>query len=412
MTRRKGLVVVMVNSGEVCPECGTTMGPEHDRYTKCPSFARAQVRDDDETRLADEQREDDLVDEVVERMDEADDVVAQIIANAGGAGGGKPPVSGVAAGAADDEPRRDRGDVINAYYPRADLSGWNLEYANLSRMDLSKAKLEGANLAGADLHFSNLSQALMGNADLESADLTEAILVEVSLWEANLEGASLTDTNLIDADLSDANLKDANLRGADLSHACMGGADLSRADLTRTCLENVDLTGANLSGANLRGAELHATDLRGADLRGVEVGPEAEFMASELHEQWRETRKNADGTFEPRWKDDGNGGQVDIANTRYADLPDKWQQENREAARVALVAVRANTYEGIFPDQGQIDDAATIIHEQWLLRNGSWAEDHQKLPFDQLSPAEQDKDRDQVWQAIAAQERYTAKQTS
>ena len=88
MTRRKGLVVVMVNSGEVCPECGTTMGPEHDRYTKCPSFARAQVRDDDETRLADEQREDDLVDEVVERMDEADDVVAQIIANAGGAGGG------------------------------------------------------------------------------------------------------------------------------------------------------------------------------------------------------------------------------------------------------------------------------------------------------------------------------------
>ncbi len=320
---------------------------------------------------------------------------------------------------------RTREDVIKALESDSDLRGWNLSGVDLTNVDLTGANLTGANLtdanlkgaqlrgadlSGADLSGANLNRARLRGADLSGVNLNDADLRYANLRYANLSGANLEGAYLYGAFLSATNLKGANLSGADLGYANLDGAGLTDADLTNANLTGANLTDANLSGAVLMNsdmahARLRSADLSGADLRGVEVGPEADVMASELHEQWRETRKNADGTFEPRWKDDGNGGQVDIANTRYADLPDAWQQENREAARAALLAVRANSREAYLPDQDEVDAAATIIHEQWLLRNGSWAEDHQKLPFAQLSRAEQDKDRDQVFQAIAAQKK-------
>ena len=269
-----------------------------------------------------------------------------------------------------------------------------------ARKKNERPNLRDANLTRVNLTNVNLTAAILFDADLTDANLTDANLSGAFLADANLTGVIVTNANLERATLSKANLTGVNLTDVNLTYA----EALHECDMT-----DADLSGADLSEANMEFADVNGANFHGANLSGIQMGQAEEGMASELHEQWRETRKNADGTFEPRWKDDGNGGQVDIANTRYADLPDKWQQENREAARAALVAVRANTYEGIFPDQGQIDDAATIIHEQWLLRNGSWAEDHQKLPFAQLSPAEQDKDRDQVFQAIAAQKRENKK---
>ena len=82
---------------------------------------------------------------------------------------------------------------------KADLSGADLRYINLSDADLS-----GANLRGADLRYVNLS-------------------------DADLSGADLRYINLSDADLSGA-----NLRGADPRYANLSGANLSGAKYNET----------------------------------------------------------------------------------------------------------------------------------------------------------------------------------
>ena len=110
-----------------------------------------------------------------------------------------------------------------------------------------------------------------------------------------------------------------------------------------------------------------------------------EDIASDLHEAWRAPRRLEDGSFEPRMKDDGEGGEVDIANTPYHKLPPKWQAENKSAAEGVVRAVSSNP-------TGSLDDHASAVHDDWLSRNSEWASDEQKLPYAELSQEEKDKD--------------------
>lgn len=103
-------------------------------------------------------------------------------------------------------------------------------------------------------------------------------------------------------------------------------------------------------------------------------------LAGQLHEEWAEARNR-----EPRMKPDGQGGEVDIANTAFLDLPYKWQEENLLAGRSALAAV--------IEEEGNVEFAAVRIHRDWLSRNGEWAEPHQKRPYHLLSEEEKEKDR-------------------
>jgi hypothetical protein len=112
-----------------------------------------------------------------------------------------------------------------------DLSGANLNEANLDEADLIRANLNEANLDEADLSRANLNEA-----NLDEADLIRANLIRAYFNEANLSGANLDEADLSRANLSGANLSGANLTGADLSRA-----NLSRANLFETFLVNVDL---------------------------------------------------------------------------------------------------------------------------------------------------------------------------
>jgi hypothetical protein len=91
-----------------------------------------------------------------------------------------------------------------------------------------------------DLSGKNLDHANLSDIDLSAADLSDA----------SLRSAKLKRTNLQDADLSGS-----NLHGAQLDHADLAGADLSSADLTEASLTGVDLgqasdtTGITLTGA-------------------------------------------------------------------------------------------------------------------------------------------------------------------
>ena len=137
-------------------------------------------------------------------------------------------------------------------------------------------------------------------------------------------------------------------------------------------------------------ATMHAVSLKSAT---VHVATEA--TAAELHDQWRASRQLPDGTYEPRWKDDGQGGQVDIANTPYAELPPVWQAENKSAAESAICAILKN------PD-ATVESLAATVHEDWLDRNGDWAPPEQKLPYAELTEEEKEKDRVVVRAALAS----------
>ena len=120
---------------------------------------------------------------------------------------------------------------------RADLSGVDLEYANLDGADLGDANLSGADLRGADLRSANLWYANLRGADLRDASLGCADLRYADLGGADLGGADLGGADLRDADLRGADLRSANLWYADLRGADLGGANLWSTDLS--CVKNI-----------------------------------------------------------------------------------------------------------------------------------------------------------------------------
>ena len=132
-------------------------------------------------------------------------------------------------------------------------------------------------------------------------------------------------------------------------------------------------------------------------------------LASALHEDWRKTRLQEDGTFEARVKSTkdeawiaGHGtDQVDIANTEYVDLPEDWQAENKAAAAV-IVGILSETPEATdLSDEEHLNMAGEKIHTAWLARN-EWAKGGDlDVPFKDLPADEQAKDINQLKIALS-----------
>jgi uncharacterized protein YjbI with pentapeptide repeats len=120
---------------------------------------------------------------------------------------------------------------------RADLRGANLNDASLIRADLSGANLNDANLIRARLSFANLS-----GTDLRRTNLNFANLIRAHLKRTNLSLANLSEANLTEANLRDANLTEAYLMRANLTAARLKGADFANVVLVRTIFGSVDLT--------------------------------------------------------------------------------------------------------------------------------------------------------------------------
>jgi hypothetical protein len=130
------------------------------------------------------------------------------------------------------------------------------------------------------------------------------------------------------------------------------------------------------------------------------LGKAADMLASKLHDTWAEgfrANEAAKGNENPtRMKDDGMGGQVDILNTSYAQLPPKWQAENKAQAESAIALV-ARDMDGAL---GNVENLASEVHEQWLSRN-SWAKEGPLgVSYNELPEEEKKKDRDVILNAI------------
>jgi len=145
-----------------------------------------------------------------------------------------------------------------------DLSGADLDRANLRVADLSGADLATANLSWADLNSANL-----GGADLATANLSCADLATANLNGANLTGANLTEATLFAASLKRSTLSNATLTGADLRNAFLIDANLAGANCLLTILNRADLRGADFVGAHLGFTIFGDNDLR--TVKGLET---------------------------------------------------------------------------------------------------------------------------------------------
>lgn len=127
-------------------------------------------------------------------------------------------------------------------------------------------------------------------------------------------------------------------------------------------------------------------------------------LASALHEDWRKTRKQEDGSFEPRvkgtkdeaWTAAHGTDQVDIANTVFTELPADWQAENAAAAEVVVDILDGAGGAIDLADEAQRDQVGGKVHDAWLARNEWAAGGELDVPFAQLPPVEQAKDLDQM----------------
>jgi 2'-5' RNA ligase len=143
---------------------------------------------------------------------------------------------------------------------------------------------------------------------------------------------------------------------------------------------------------------------------GAKASPAVARIASAFHEDWRKTRRQADGSFEPRvkktkdraWIDAHGADEVDIANTTYVDLPDDWKAENRAAAEVVAGILSRRGGSVDLSDPATREQVGEEIHQAWLARN-DWAKGGDlDVPFARLPADEQAKDLDQITVAMKA----------
>jgi Pentapeptide repeats (8 copies) len=114
---------------------------------------------------------------------------------------------------------------------RPDLSGADLDEANLGGADLIRANVRGANLSGANL----------SGADLDKADLIGTKLNKANLSGAELEGATLVNTDLTSADLTGCRIYGVSAWGLKLEGAKQQNLVITRRDEPTVTVDNIEV---------------------------------------------------------------------------------------------------------------------------------------------------------------------------
>lgn len=117
--------------------------------------------------------------------------------------------------------------------------------------------------------------------------------------------------------------------------------------------------------------------------------PEVIFLASSLHQQWRDGF-DPEKTGKERVKKNSDGTEGNI-NVPFDQLHFDWKKENLLAGAAAKASVDK------FPHDNELENAAEYVHEEWMKRNPkeSWNA-HQHVPYAELPEPEKEKDRVQV----------------
>ena len=126
-------------------------------------------------------------------------------------------------------------------------------------------------------------------------------------------------------------------------------------------------------------------------------------MAPLLHEAWRGTRSGSrwQSTEDPAWIKKHGSSSVDIASLAYEDLPEDWKEENRAAARAALMAIE-NAAGHSLPEFRTAESVGESIYRERCRRLGL-----EGVPrWDDLSEEERLKDIIQVRVLLSHSDRF------
>jgi hypothetical protein len=141
------------------------------------------------------------------------------------------------------------------------------------RPDLSGADLSVPVVPGRSLHgFENvrplveLSGINLENADLKVANLESVALLNARLEGADLRGANLSESMLDESDLSEADLLGANLKSAELIGTTLRNTELSEADLSYSQLSQAVFDGTRLVKTRFMGSSVVNTLFARVDL--------------------------------------------------------------------------------------------------------------------------------------------------
>ena len=134
-----------------------------------------------------------------------------------------------------------------------------------------------------------------------------------------------------------------------------------------------------------------------------------EKIAWIFHENWRKSKIDENGVYESViekskdevWTKEHWTEVVDIANTKFEDLPRNWQRENIEAAKVAVELVYQKVVDWEEITSEMIEEMSKIVHEKRFERNWEhWSFENQRVEYEKLSEEEKEKDRIQIKLAI------------
>jgi uncharacterized protein YjbI with pentapeptide repeats len=150
----------------------------------------------------------------------------------------------------------DQVDLSNANLCGCDFWQASLRHATLEGALLDRARFFEADLHGAILRRASMERSTLVNANLEFVDLSDALLTGADFTGANLHDANLARVQAAESDFTMASLYKANLEDANLTDAWLGGANLNRANLSNAILKGADLSGASANHTVLDGADL------------------------------------------------------------------------------------------------------------------------------------------------------------
>lgn len=132
----------------------------------------------------------------------------------------------------------------------------------------------------------------------------------------------------------------------------------------------------------------------------------AHTMAADLHDEWQRKFKLLNGneakktktTDDKEWIKKNGTNKVDLANTKYQDLPSDWKKHHLAEAIDTMEALQKVTNNGAdsIHSHRQLEDAATQVHSKWLKRNSKKATDEQRRSFKELPDDEAQSHRDKL----------------
>ena len=134
-----------------------------------------------------------------------------------------------------------------------------------------------------------------------------------------------------------------------------------------------------------------------------------ETLAATFHENWRDGRLMDDWRYRPmmekskddEWNMEHWTDVVDIANTKFEDLPSNWKHENLEAAKVVVDLLYEKLLNWKEITSRMVEEMSELIHDKRLERNWKeWSFENQRVVYEELPEEEKSKDRVQVELAI------------